>query len=45
MALLVENKADVNARNYDDKTPCDWVQEKGKIHKSDHITQSAHKNL
>lgn len=30
VAVLVENKADVNDRNNDGKTPCDLVPEKGK---------------
>lgn len=32
VAVLVENKADVNVRNNDGKTPCDLVPEKGKKH-------------
>lgn len=31
VALLVENKADVNARNKYDNTPCDVVKEWGKL--------------
>ena len=33
VALLVESKADINARNKFGKTPCDLVDEKGKISK------------
>lgn len=31
VALLVENKADVSARNKLNETPCDYVPEKSKI--------------
>lgn len=36
--LLVENNADVNARNNHDQTACDLIEEKGEVQKKEYLS-------